>query len=45
VIDTLHPLDAVLSQYSPKDTIVLTILRDGATITVNVTLGVRPATP
>jgi serine protease Do len=45
VIDTLHPLDAVLSQYSPKDTVVLTVLRDGATITVNVTLGVRPATP
>jgi serine protease Do len=41
-IDTLHPLDAVLSQYSPNDTIDLTVLRDGKTITIPVTLGVRP---
>ena len=44
-IDTLHPLDAVLSQYSPRDIVVLTVLRDGKSITVNLTLGVRPATP
>ena len=44
-IDTLHPLDADLSQYSPGDTVVLTVLRDGKTITAQVTLGVRPANP
>ncbi len=42
-IDTLHPLDAVLSQFSPGDTVTLTILRNGETKTVKVTLGVRPA--
>jgi S1-C subfamily serine protease len=41
-IDTLHPLDAILSHYSPGDTITLTILRGGQTITVKVTLGTRP---
>ena len=41
-IDTLHPLDALLSQYSPGDSVALTVLRDGATISVNVTLGTRP---
>jgi S1-C subfamily serine protease len=41
-VDTLHPLDAILSHYSPGDTITLTILRDGQTITVKVTLGTRP---
>jgi S1-C subfamily serine protease len=30
-VDTLHPLDAVLSQFSPGDTVTLTILRDGKT--------------
>jgi S1-C subfamily serine protease len=42
-IDALHPLDAVLSQFSPGDTVTLAILRDGQTVTVQVTLGVRPA--
>jgi S1-C subfamily serine protease len=42
-IDTVHPLDAVLSQFSPGDKVTLTILRDGKTVTVEVTLGVRPA--
>jgi S1-C subfamily serine protease len=42
-VDTLHPLDAVLSQFSPGDNVVLTVLRDGKTITLNVELGVRPA--
>ena len=41
-IDTLHPLDAILSHYSPGDTITLGILRDGQTITIKVTLGTRP---
>ena len=43
VVDTVHPLDAILSQYSPGDRITLTILRDGTESTVVVTLGVRPA--
>jgi S1-C subfamily serine protease len=42
VIDSLHPLDAVLSQFAPGDTVTLTVLRDGATSTLQVTLGVRP---
>ncbi len=42
-VDTLHPLDAVLSQFSPGDTVTLTILRDGKEQTVKVTLAVRPA--
>ena len=42
-VDTLHPLDAVLSQFSPGDKVVLTVLRDGKTITLDVVLGVRPA--
>ncbi len=42
-VDTLHPLDAVLSQFSPGDTVTLTILRNGKTVTADVTLGVRPA--
>jgi S1-C subfamily serine protease len=41
-IDTLHPLDMVLSQFAPGDTVTLTILRNGASTTVQVTLGVRP---
>jgi putative serine protease PepD len=43
VIDTVHPLDAVLSQFSPGDKVTLTILRDGTQTSVVVTLGVRPA--
>jgi len=41
-VDTLHPLDAVLSQFSPGDNVTLTVLRAGKTITLQVTLGVRP---
>jgi serine protease Do len=41
-VDTEHPLDALLVQFSPGDTVVLDVLRDGATIQVNVTLGTRP---
>jgi serine protease Do len=43
VIDEEHPLDATLAQFSPGDTVDVKILRDGATITVQVTLGTRPA--
>jgi S1-C subfamily serine protease len=41
-IDQEHPLDAVLVQFAPEDTIELEVLRDGASLTVTVTLGTRP---
>ncbi|HKG56593.1 MAG TPA: PDZ domain-containing protein, partial [Candidatus Limnocylindrales bacterium] len=41
-IDTEHPLDAVLSQFAPGQTVTLTILRDGKQQDVRVTLGTRP---
>ncbi len=41
-IDQEHPLDALLVQYSPKDTVELDVLRNGTTTTVKVTLGTRP---
>jgi S1-C subfamily serine protease len=41
-IDQEHPLDALLVQYAPNDTIELEVLRKGATIKVQVTLGTRP---
>jgi S1-C subfamily serine protease len=42
VIDTLHPLDTLLSQYSPGDTVVLNVLRGGTSVGISVTLGTRP---
>jgi S1-C subfamily serine protease len=42
-IDNEHPLDAVLSQYAPGDTVTLEILRGGSAQTVKVTLETRPA--
>jgi S1-C subfamily serine protease len=44
-IDGTSPVDEVLSQYKPGDTVTLTVLRDGQTIQVELTLGVRPAAP
>lgn len=44
-IDDGHPLDATLSQFSPGDTIGVEILRDGERVTLEVTLGTRPANP
>ena len=41
-IDAEHPLNAVLSQSSPGDTVQLQILRGTETLTVSVTLAVRP---
>ena len=41
-IDTEHPLDAVLSQFAPGQTVSLTILRNGSQQKVSVTLGTRP---
>jgi serine protease Do len=42
-IDTEHPLDALLTQFAPGETIHMTILRDGKTQTLDVVLGTRPA--
>jgi serine protease Do len=41
-VDQEHPLNLLLVQFSPSDTVQLTVLRNGQTITVPVTLGVRP---
>ena len=43
VIDEEHPLDATLAQFSPGDVINVQVLRDGQTLTLQVTLGTRPA--
>ena len=42
-IDGESPLDDVLSAYAPGDTITLDVLRDGKTIQLTLTLGIRPA--
>jgi len=41
-VDQEHPLNLLLVQFAPNDTIQLTVLRNGKTITVPLTLGVRP---
>ena len=41
-VDGEHPLDSLLVRFAPKDTISLDVLRDGSSIKINVTLGVRP---
>jgi 2-alkenal reductase len=41
-VDNEHPLDALLVQFSPNDTVVLDVLRDGSTLKLSVTLGTRP---
>ena len=41
-IDQEHPLDALLVQFAPNDTVTLNVLRDGATIQLKVKLGTRP---
>ncbi len=41
-VDNEHPLDALLVQFSPKDTVVLDVLRDGSPLKLSVTLGTRP---
>jgi serine protease Do len=43
VIDEEHPLDATLAQFSPGDTVSVDVLRDGKHVTLQVTLGTRPA--
>jgi serine protease Do len=42
-IDPTHPLDLVLLEHAHGDKVSLTVLRDGKTISVDVTLGTRPA--
>ena len=42
-IDREHPLDLVLSGFSPGQTVQVKLLRDGRELTVSVTLGTRPA--
>jgi serine protease Do len=41
-IDSEHPLDALLVQYAPGDTVTLNVLRDGTSLNIDVTLGTRP---
>ena len=43
VIDEEHPLDATLAQFSPGDTVNVDVLREGQHVTLQVTLGTRPA--
>ena len=42
-IDREHPLDLVLLTHAPGDTVTLTVLRDGASQSIDLTLGTRPA--
>ena len=42
-VDSEHPLDATLSQFAPGRTISVDVIRGGDTITLQVTLGTRPA--
>jgi 2-alkenal reductase len=42
-IDTKTPLEDLLAQHKPGDTISLEVVRQGRTLTVSVTLGTRPA--
>jgi serine protease Do len=41
-IDQEHPLDALLVQFAPNDTVTLNVLRDGKPVTIEVKLGTRP---
>jgi len=42
-VDREHPLDAVLSGFSPSQTVPVKVLRNGAELTISVTLGTRPS--
>ena len=42
-IDDEHPLDAILTQFAPGDRITLEVLRGEERLSLEVTLGVRPA--
>jgi S1-C subfamily serine protease len=43
-LDATHTLDQVIAGYGPGQTVKLTVLRNGQTQDVSVTLGTRPAT-
>ncbi len=43
-VDQEHPLNLLLVQFSPNDVIKLTVIRDGQTLTIPLTLGIRPDT-
>jgi S1-C subfamily serine protease len=43
-LDATHPLDLVMSQHAPGQTVTLDVLRNGQTSQVQVTLGTRPVT-
>jgi S1-C subfamily serine protease len=42
VVDSEHPLDAMLTSYAPGQTVKLTILRGTSKMEISVTLGTRP---
>jgi 2-alkenal reductase len=42
-IDASHSLDDRLSQYRPDDMLTLSVMRDGQTLAIRMTLGTRPA--
>jgi S1-C subfamily serine protease len=42
-IDATHPLDLVLLQHAPGDTVTLTVQRGDQSLDIEVTLGTRPA--
>ena len=42
-IDTEHPLDSIITRFAPGRTVTVEVLRGGATVTLQVTLGTRPA--
>ena len=44
-IEGNHPLDAVLTQFAPGKTVTIEILRGGQKLTLQLTLGTRPANP
>ena len=44
-ISETQPLEDLLVQFAPGDMVDLRVVRDGATITVSVTLGTRPVNP
>ncbi len=43
-VDQEHPLNLLLVQFAPNDVIQLTVIRGGQTLTIPLTLGVRPDT-
>ena len=44
-IDAEHPLDSVLTQYAPGDTVRIDVIRGHDHLTLSVTLGTRPDVP